>query len=141
MRRVRSIATVFSLFVGFVGPLFSPSASCAQERAVWQIGIFDRSSNEFRNAGMDYADSKSDAIYRIGESKEGKDWPRFQPGPANGLAGGRLHPFAILFPLSEKPKGVYRLTVAILYETPRLSYLRVEINGRAGDFYFQPKLD
>ncbi len=113
----------------------------AQERTVWQIGVFDGSSSEFRSQGIDYSDPKSDPVYRVGESKDSTDWWRFQPGPANGMAGGRLHPFTILFDLKEKPAGLYRLTLAILYETPRLSHLRVEVNGRTGIFYFQPKLD
>jgi alpha-mannosidase len=124
-----------------VAAMFLPMMSRAQGRVLWQMGAFDRSSNEFKNEGIDYADPKSDPVYRIGESKEAQDWPRFQPGPANGMAGGRVHPFTILFSLDEKPRGVYRLEIAMLYETPRLSYLRVEVNGHAGVFYFQPKLD
>jgi alpha-mannosidase len=115
--------------------------TAAQENILWQIGKFDVSSAEFRSQGIDYANPKSDAVYRVGQSSDAEDWPRFQPGPANGLAGGRLHPFTILFDLPEKPAGVYRLTIAILYETPRLSHLRVDINGHSGPFYFQPKLN
>src|SRR6266852_5650551 len=100
----------------------------AQEKTIWEIGKFDSSSVEFRSQGIDY-------------SKEGEDWPRFQPGPANGMAGGRVHPFTILFTLPEKPVGVYRLTVGILYETPRLSHLQLEVNGHSGNFYFHPRLD
>jgi hypothetical protein len=134
---MKNIAVVLLMAVG---ALLLPASSYGQERALWQIGIFDRSSNEFRNAGIDYADPKSDPVYRIGQSKE-EDWPRLQPGQANGMAGGRLHPFTILFSLGEKPRGVYKLTIAMLYETPRLSHLRVEINGHGGVFYFEPKLD
>jgi alpha-mannosidase len=115
--------------------------TAAQEKILWQIGKFDVSSAEFRSQGIDYANPKSDAVYRVGQSSDAEDWPRFQPGPANGLAGGRLHPFTILFTLPDKPAGLYRLTIAILYETPRLSHLRVDINGHTGSFYFQPKLN
>jgi len=115
--------------------------TAAQEKVVWQIGKFDVSSAEFRSQGIDYANPKSDAVYRVGQSRDAEDWPRFQPGPANGLAGGRLHPFTILFSLPQKPTGVYRLTIAILYETPRLSHLCANINGHTGSFYFQPKLN
>src|SRR5487761_137704 len=108
-------------------------------REIWQIGEFDHSSLEFRSSGMDYSDPKQDPVFRIGFSKD-EDWPRFQPGPANGIAGGRLHPFTILFPLNGTPRGVYHLKIAILYETPRLSFLRVEVNGHAGLFYFHPTL-
>ncbi|HLJ88336.1 MAG TPA: polysaccharide lyase family protein, partial [Candidatus Angelobacter sp.] len=154
--RIRLLLAVFLLFATGIS---AQKAAVAQEgtgahdKVVWQIGEFDRSSAEFRNQGIDYSDPKSDVVYRIGKSlpsiagkaeqskQNPHDWPRFQPGPANGFAGGRLHPFTILFDLPEKPSGAYKLTVAILYETPRLSHLRLDVNGRAGDFYFHPKLD
>jgi alpha-mannosidase len=129
------------LFLTFVAAIASSATLRAQQTELWHIGVFDRSSNEFRNEGIDYADPKSDPVFRIGQSIEARDWLRFQPGPANGMAGGRLHPFTILFDLQQAPSGSYHLQVAILYETPRLSHLRVEINGHSGLFYFQPKLD
>jgi alpha-mannosidase len=117
------------------------SGMCAQEKTIWEIGKFDASSAEFRSQGIDYSKKESDPVYRVGKSKDREDWLRFQPGPANGLAGGRAHPFTILFTLPEPQVGVYRLTVGILYETPRLSHLQLEINGHAGNFYFHPHLD
>ena len=108
---------------------------------VWRIGTFDHSSQEFRSQGIDYSDPKLDPVYRVGQSKESQDWWRFQPGPANGMAGGREHPFTVLFDLKQPPRGVYRLTIAVLYETPRLSFLKLDLNGRTGHFYFHPKLD
>ena len=113
----------------------------AQEKTIWEIGKFDVSSGEFRSQGIDYSKKESDTVYRVGKSKDSEDWPRFQPGPANGMVGGRLHPFTILFTLPEKPKGVYRLTVGILYETPRLSHLQLDVDGHRGNFYFHPRLD
>ena len=77
----------------------------------------------------------------VGQRKDAEDWQRFQPGPANGLAGGRLHPFTILFNLSSPPRGVCRLKIGILYEIPRLSYLQASVNGHTGFFYFHPKLN
>jgi len=113
----------------------------ASEVVVWRIGRFNYSSSEFRSQGIDYADPKQAPVYRVGESKDSEDWWRFQPGPANGMTGGREHPFTVLFDLPHAPTGVYRLTIAVLYETPRLSYLKVDLNGHTGDFYFHPKLD
>jgi hypothetical protein len=112
-----------------------------EEKAVWQIGVFDHSSNEFRDRGVNYFDPKDDPVYRVGQSADSQDWQRFQPGPANGMAGGRPHPFTVLFELKDPPRGVYRLKIAMLYETPRLSYLRLDLNGHTGLFYFHPKLD
>ena len=76
----------------------------------------------------------------MGASRDA-DWIRFQPGPANAIAGGRLHPFTVNFTLGEAPRGLYRLRVAMLYETPRLSALALSINGHKGTFYFHPQLD
>lgn len=120
---------------------FAPlPVACAEETIVWQVGQFDRSSNEFRSEAINYADPAQDLVYRVGQD-QARSWYRFQPGPANGLAGARQHPFTILFSLPGEPIGVYHLRIDILYETPRLSHLRVELNGRAGVFYFHPRLD
>jgi alpha-mannosidase len=113
----------------------------AQQRTLWQIGSFDGSSVEFADShGVDYASPASDVNYVVGQSKAG-GWLRFQPGPANGLAGARLHPFRIHFNLTEAPRGTYALRIAILYETPRLSRLAIDINGHHGEVSFAPVLD
>ena len=128
-------ATITALFMAVTLTV----AAHAAEKTLWKIGTFDGSSGEFRSQDIDYADPKS-AVFVAGQSKD-KDWYRFQPGPANGIAGGRLHPFTIKFVLNDAPLGVYRLKLAILYETPRLSFLKLEVNGHSGFFYFHPKLD
>ncbi len=107
---------------------------------MWRIGEFNDSSGEFRSRDIDYASPKSDVVYVVGKSTD-QDWLRFQPGPANGMTGGRLHPFTIRFTLKDQPRGVYRLKIAMLYETPRLSFLKLSVNGHSGLFYFHPKLD
>lgn len=113
----------------------------AGDKTVWRIGKFDESSAEFKSQNIDYSNPKHDPIYRVGASKDAEDWQRFQPGPANGMTGGRLHPFTIVFNLPGQPRGAYKLKLAVLYETPRLSHLRVEVNGHAGLVYFHPKLN
>ncbi|HEV2133403.1 MAG TPA: polysaccharide lyase family protein [Terracidiphilus sp.] len=112
----------------------------AQPQVLWQIGRFDDSSQEFRSQGIDYTSPSSDVVYTIGVSHD-SDWIRFQPGPANAQTGGRLHPFTVRFKLDQPPQGLYQLRIAILYETPRLSALRLSINGHQGLFYFHPRLD
>ena len=116
------------------------AAAHATEKTLWKIGTFDGSSGEFKSQDINYADPKSDPMFVVGQSSD-KDWYRFQPGPANGIAGGRLHPFTVKFLLNDAPRGVYRLRLAILYETPRLSFLKLDVNGHSGFFYFHPKLD
>ncbi len=118
----------------------------AQEPMIWRIGTFDHSSGEFRANSEDYGNPKFDPVYHVGANpidtkKDSEDWQRFQPGPANGMAGGREHPFTIVFDLHGSATGVFHLKIAILYETPRLSHLRVNLNGHSGIFYFHPQLD
>jgi alpha-mannosidase len=116
------------------------AAAHASERMIWKIGTFDGSSGEFKSQDINYADPKSDPVFVVGQSRD-RDWYRFQPGPANGITGGRVHPFTVKFVLNAAPLGVYRLKLAVLYETPRLSFLKLEVNGHSGFFYFHPKLD
>ncbi len=117
------------------------SVACAQTQSVWRIGAFDNSSREFHDSfGVDYASPTSDAVFTVGTSSA-KDWLRFQPGPANGLAGGREHPFRIKFQIKDKPAGTYLLKIAVLDETPRLSALLVNLNGHNGRVTFRPDLD
>jgi alpha-mannosidase len=118
-----------------------PTVAHSAERTLWKIGNFDASSGEFRSQGIDYTDPKSDPVFVVGKSGN-QDWYRFQPGPANGMSGARLHPFTIRFSLtSASPRAVYRLKIAMLYETPRLSFLMLKANGHSGYFYFHPRLD
>lgn len=112
----------------------------AQQRTVWQIGKFNYSSQEFRTEGVNYNSPKSDVVYRVGKS-HASDWIGFQPGPANGMTGGRLHPFTIDFVLHQVPRGLYQLKIGVLYETQRRSALRLSVNGHSGVFYFHPRLD
>jgi alpha-mannosidase len=131
---------VNAVLAALLAALTLPPFASAAGKTLWKIGTFDGSSGEFKSQDINYADPRSDPVFVVGQSTD-KDWYRFQPGPANGIAGGRLHPFAIKFSLPDTPRGVYYLKLAILYETPRLSFLRLDVNGHSGNFYFHPKLD
>jgi alpha-mannosidase len=120
--------------------LLLPGVTRAAEKTLWKIGNFDASSGEFKSQDINYADPKSDPVFVVGQSND-KDWYRFQPGPANGMTGARLHPFTVKFAVKDTPHGVYHLKIAILYETPRRSYLKLDVNGHSGYFYFHPRLD
>lgn len=120
--------------------LITVAVPCFAETVLWTIGKFDSSSGEFKSQGIDYADPKSDPVFVVGQSKNG-DWYRFQPGPANGMTGARIHPFTLKFSLNDSPRGIYHLKIAIIYETPRLSFLKLNVNGHSGYYYFHPKLD
>jgi len=124
---------------------FCPCAGAAS-KAVWQIGKFDQSSGEFNQGEVRppvfaAAHPKSDVLYIVGKSKPATDWPAFQPGSANGRAEFRPHPYTIQFDLSEAPRGVYTLKVALLVETPRVPRLQVDINGHRALLYQHPTLN
>ena len=96
-------------------------------KTLWQIGTFDQSSEEF---GLSFGFGSLSRVqpvpvYRVGQSDWKKDWSGFQPGSANGRAGGREHPFTVVFSLDEPPRGLYTLIVALLPYTPRRPNLRV----------------
>ena len=118
----------------------------AASKAVWQIGRFDQSSGEFNQGEVRppvfaAAHPKSDVLYIVGKSKPVTDWPAFQPGSANGRAEFRPHPYTIQFDLSEAPRGLYTLKVALLVETPRVPRLQVDINGHRALLYQHPTLN
>jgi len=107
----------------------------AAEQNVWQIGTFDQSSNEFHAHG-DFSDPQYNPVFTVGQSKPSGDWPAEQPGSANADAGGRPHPYTILFNLTGPPRGAYRLIVSAVLNRPRVPSLQVEMNGKTGIFYF-----
>jgi len=114
----------------------------SQETTLWQIGTFDQSSEEF---GLSFgfgalASAQPDPVYRVGQSDWKKDWSGFQPGSANGRAGGRAHPFTVIFSLAGRPRGLYKLTIAVLPYMPRRPNLRIDINGQRGLFYLRPHI-
>ena len=118
----------------------------AAATVVWQIGTFDKSSMEFKlheapapkpGAGQ----AQTDSVYVIGKSKAETDWPAFQPGSSNGVAGYRPHPYAIQFELPSAPRGLYTLKVALLVESPRVPRLELSINGHRALYFQHPVLD
>ena len=125
----------------------SPLLAKGTER-LWQIGVFDESSQEFNQGldpatdrSIDYADPAHDPVYIVGKSNPARDWLAFQPGSANGYAGNRPHPFTVQFDLSETPAGLFELKLALLVETARVPRLQVAINGHSGLFYQHPELN
>jgi hypothetical protein len=114
----------------------------ADEKTLWQIGVFDQSPEEFgSSAGVQISVSvPPDPIYRAATGDWKKDWIAFHPGSANGPAGGREHPFTIFFSLDTPPKGLYRLTIGVLPYMPRRPNLRVDVNGKRGMYYLRPRL-
>lgn len=124
----------------------------AAAKILWQIGVFDDSSHEFRLANdpesgnptanrVDYTNPADDPVFVVGKSNPASDWYAYQPGSSNGKAGFRAHPFTIQFELPEKPSGLYTLKLSLLDYSPRLPRLQVTVNGHSGLFYQHPVLN
>ncbi|MDO8587497.1 MAG: polysaccharide lyase family protein [Armatimonadota bacterium] len=106
---------LLSMFV-FVA-LLAAGALCAQESVVWQVGQFDGNYEEFaiaRNHGAYLSTFPRDVTFVAGKDDPAKSWSFIQPGPGDGWAGSRMHPFAVVFNLPTKPKGLYRLQISLV---------------------------
>lgn len=115
------------------------SSLIAADRTVWTLGQFDGSSIEFKGHG-DFSNPDFHPVVTVGKGDPAKDWPSHQAGSMNKDAGSRPHPYTILFNLSEPPKGVYRLDVAMITSSSRVPALQVELNGKSGMLYFHRKV-
>ena len=93
------------------------------ERPVWEIGKFDQSSLEFTRQ-IDFGNPQDNPVFTVGKSDPNKDWPAEQPGSANKDAGGRAHPYTIVFNLSEPPRGVWWLEVSVILSHSRVPACR-----------------
>ena len=121
--------------------LMTPSLLYANPEALWQIGQFDQSSEEFgASLSMIPVGLPPDPIFHVGTNDWRKDWVGFHPGSSNGLAGGRRHPFTIIFTLDHKPAGTYTLTLSTLHYMQQRPNLEIEINGHRSVYYFRPKI-
>lgn len=115
---------------------------------LWQLGIEDGSSGEFRpwidpttGARLDYSDPASDPRFLVGKSTPARDWFAYQPGTANGGAGFRPHPATVTFVLDRPVLETARLRLSLLAYSARLPLVEVEVNGRRGRFYQRTTLD
>lgn len=119
--------------------LFLARPLAAAEHTVWEIGKFDQSSFEF-NEHDDLSNPQYNPVFTVGKSDPAKDWPAQQLGSANKNAGGRPHPYTILFNLNDVARGTYKLDVAVILSRSRIPNLGVELNGHSGLFYFHRKV-
>ncbi|MBZ5586596.1 MAG: hypothetical protein LAQ30_31300, partial [Acidobacteriia bacterium] len=110
----------------------------AAETTVWRLGAIDSSAHEFAAAPNESA--ALPVVVRMGQGNEEKQWPGFQPGSANGRTGAKPYPYAIVFNLDRAPAGVFLLDLALLYRQPRTPAIQVEVNGRRGTYFFDPRI-
>ncbi len=121
------------IFAGAFG-----SSRCLAEEVIWQIGQRDNATLEF-NDDWDFA-QHGDPNFVVGKSDPKKDWSGFHPASSNEASGHRVHPFTITFQLNGRPRGVFYLTVDVLFKAPGIPEYQVEVNGKVGRFYFHPSL-
>ena len=119
-RHLMKTSNLWRLGLVFVAAI----SAAAQTRTAWQIGKFDDSPVEFSRATAD------NVTFEVGKNIAEKDWPgRQNTGQA----------YRILFPL-ESIRGTYTLTIGTLIERPRVSALRIDVNGHQALFFLHPKL-
>ena len=82
--------------------------------ALWQVGQADQKGAEFALGPDHYNQYSAEGFYVVGRSSAQSDWPYIQPGPADSWAGGRPHPFEIVFGLQKAPTAASRLDIRLL---------------------------
>ena len=115
-------------------------------RRLWQIGVADRSSHEFKG-GDDYRHYDNfaryakafpdDVTFVVGKSKEAEDW-----NFAQWSTYSKKPVWTIQFDLPEAPKGKATLTIGFTSANPpkgRTTNLRVKVNGKEVEVIHLPK--
>ncbi|NUK30272.1 hypothetical protein HT574_09270 [Parageobacillus sp. VR-IP] len=108
------------------------------EQVIWSIGSSNGCSREFVD-NYKQPDLLGNVVYyATNQEKSTQKWPLFHPSEADPDGGYRFYPFTIKFHLSEQPKGDYAFRIYYLVISPRLPYLKINVNGTTGFGYFQP---
>ncbi len=115
-------------------------------RKLWQIGVADRSSHEFKG-GDDFRhydnfaryakEFPEDVTFVVGKSKEAEDW-----GFAQWGVYSKKPVWTIQFDLPEAQKGKATLTIGFTSANPpkgRTTNLRVAVNGKEVEVVHLPK--
>jgi len=128
-RLVRLTTVLFAALAWFV-----PAGSLsAEEKVVWRIGAFDRSFEELAITHDFSAYTKvfpNDVTFRANRDDPSKSWPYLHPGPMDGWAGSRVHPFTILFVMPDEPRGLMRLSIHMMHALPpETTTYEIDANG------------
>jgi alpha-mannosidase len=139
---MKGLAVLVAGGILFVLSAFSLSVSHTEEKqetSIFQIGTFDRSSAEFGGGA-----AKAPVVFDAGKSKT-SEWPAAQPATLDSDNSRSTTDHAamrtIVFSLRDTSAKQYKLHVAVLLETPSIPALQVNINGKVGRSYLEPKLD
>jgi hypothetical protein len=103
----------------------------AQGVAVWQMGEFNESSDEFGAQAEGAFDAASGQTKRWGATQQA-----VVESKADASAARRIR-----FELADAPRGVYTLKLGLIMGSPRLPVVQLEVNGHKGWFYQRPESD
>lgn len=110
-------------------------AQASDSSKIFQIGIFDGSSDEFaRTAGAE------PVRYVVGQSEPASVWPAKQPAASAEGAAGPASSRSIEFDLAGSIASGYRLHAALLIESRSVPSIRIGINGKYGTWYLDSGL-
>ncbi|MBV8859145.1 MAG: hypothetical protein JOZ02_19590 [Acidobacteria bacterium] len=112
--------------------IFAVCAAAQEERPVWQIGEFNSSSDEF---GLQQAVGPFDA----GRGRA-QDWGATQQAVVASKADA-ASARVVRFELADEPRGLYRLRLGLILNSPRVPVVQLEVNGHRGWFYQRPEKD
>lgn len=135
-RRWRSLLGLAVLLANCIAGL-QVMAQALRPGLVFTLGKFDGSSREFA------AGSPANAV-RISvspASANAQEWFAFQPVALPGDKQPISAPRAIAFHIAGSPASTYKMRVSLLIEHASVPALQVTVNGYAGIFYLNPKLD
>ncbi len=121
------LVRIMVLFTGLVTP------ARAAETTLWEIGRCDNDYAEFAIAGCfeKFPERFPGQVrFEIGKGDSAQQWPYVHPGPSDIWAGGREHPYEIVFDLDQEPVGAYLLRVDIIDTHAALApSLQLKANG------------
>lgn len=144
MNKIR-VAAVLWTMASAIGALSQGIESHSRENgAIFSIGKFDRSSQEFVPGTAPGA-----VDFIVGKSQPSRDWYAVQLAASTESVDhdpdstGRSR--TITFSLNQAPAADYRMHIAVItgysLEPTGLPILSVEINGKRGRFFLHPQLD
>ncbi len=138
---MRISARIASLLALIVLSAYAVAQSAGGTAKIFQLGVFDGSSNEFATGTPD-APVDVDA----NSAEAAATWYGSQPAtvigtPDQGNEAKAAAPRGIRFSIEGKPTSAYRLHLALLIESRSVPALRICINERCGMFYLESPLD
>ncbi|MGI8770888.1 MAG: polysaccharide lyase family protein, partial [Acidobacteriaceae bacterium] len=131
MKSIRFVAAAIAAAVSL--PIAAAQSQGGE--SVFRIGAFDGSSGEFATGTP-----QQPVTFIVGRSDPAHAWYGFQPIESKAKPV-ETAPRTIQFALQQAPASAYTFRVSILIEHPSVPTLKVDINGRRGTFYLDPKLD